>query len=188
MVHCTDSPVPMKEIVDALSEGDIITHTYHGAPHTVADENYVAYRLAKEKGIVIDAGMAGGVHTDFEVLRKALAEGYAPDVISTDITQFSAYMRGGIYGMTMCMSIYRTLGMSEVAILKAVTSAAASAVKREGRWGALAVGGSADFAVLSFGAAAIDISDRAKNRLEISQGYTCRLTAIGGQILYRNGI
>jgi predicted amidohydrolase len=97
-------------------------------------------------------------------------------------------MRGGIYGFTMCMSIYRALGMPEEMLLRAVTSSAASAVKREGKWGALSVGGSADLSVLSYGAAAIDISDRAKHRLTLSQGYTCRLTVKNGQILYRNGI
>ncbi len=188
MVHCTNSPVPMKEIAKALSEGDILTHAYHGAPHTVADEAYAAYRLAKDRGVWIDAGMAGGVHTDFEVLKRALSEGYVPDVISTDITQYSAYMRGGIYGLTMCMSIYRALGMPEEKILRAVTSKAARAVKREGQWGSLSVGGAADLAVLSYGDAAIDISDRAKNRLQISEGYACRLTVKNGQILYRNGI
>jgi signal transduction histidine kinase len=46
----------------------------------------------------------------------------------------------------------------------------------------------ADLSVLSYGVAAIDISDRAKNRLTLSQGYTCRLTVKNGQILYRNEI
>ena len=188
MVHCTDSPAPMKEIVRALSEGDILTHAYHGTPHTVADEDYFAYRLAKEKGVTIDAGMAGGVHTDFKVLKEALAKGYLPDVISTDITQFSAYMRGGIYGMTMCMSIYRGLGMDETAVLCAVTSSAARAVKREGQWGTLSVGGAADLAVLSYGDVKIDITDRAGNRVTLDEGYSCHMTVVNGKILYRNGI
>ena len=188
MVHCTDSPAPMKDIARALSKGDILTHAYHGAPHTVADEGYAAYRLAKEKGIVIDAGMAGGVHTDLAVLKGAIERGFFPDVISSDITRFSAYTRGGIYGITMCMSICRALGMSEEAVLRAVTSRAAAAVKREGRWGRLTAGGRADLCVLSFGAAEIDIEDKAKNRLQIQEGYTCRLTVKDGRILYRNGV
>lgn len=188
MVHCTDSPDAMGDLVVALSERDILTHAYHGAPQSIEEEGYAAYRLAKERCIVIDAGMAGGVHTDFEVLRRALERDCLPDVISTDITQYSAYMRGGIYGLTMCMSIYRALGMPEEKILRAVTSKAARAVKREGQWGSLSVGGAADLAVLSYGDAAIDISDRAKNRLQISEGYACRLTVKNGQILYRNGI
>ncbi len=188
MVHCTGSPAPMAEIVSALSAGDILTHTYHGAPHTVEDDDFSAYRLAKARGVIIDAGMAGGVHTDFGVLGRALANGYYPDTVSTDITQFSAYKRGGIYGLPMCMSIYRALGMPEEAVLSAVTAGAARAVLRGKEWGALSVGGSADVAVLSFGKVRIDIEDRAKNRLALDEGYTCCLTVKNGQILYRNGI
>lgn len=188
MVHCTDSPAPMKDIARALSEGDILTHAYHGAPHTVEEDHYAAYRLAKEKGIVIDAGMAGGVHTDLEVLKRSLAGGFFPDVISTDITRSSAYQRGGIYGITMCMSIFRALGMPEERVFRAVCAGAAEAVCREKKWGRLHVGGAADIAVLSFADAAIDITDRAKNRLQLSEGYACRLTVKSGRILYRNGI
>lgn len=188
MVHCAGSPTEMKTVVEALSAGDILTHVYHGGAHTVEDEDYAAYRLAKEKGVIIDAGMAGSVHTDFGVLARALEKGFIPDVISTDITQFSAYMRGGIYGLPMCMSICRALGMAEEDILRAVTSSAARAVKRADRWGRLPLGEKADLAVLSFGKLRIDTADRAQNRLVLSEGYTCRLTVKDGQILYRNEI
>ncbi len=188
MVHCAGSPTKMKSVVEALSCGDILTHAYHGGTHTVEDEDYAAYRLAKEKGVVIDAGMAGSVHTDFGVLARAFEKGLFPDVISTDITQFSAYMRGGIYGLPMCMSICRALGMAEADILRAVTSSAAKAVKRADRWGNLSVGQAADLAVLSLGAVKIDTVDGAQNRLVINEGYTCRMTLKNGQILYRNGI
>ena len=188
MVHCTDSPDPMERIVSALSEGDILTHAYHGAPHSMMDDDFAAYRLAKQKGVVIDAGMAGGVHTDYEVLKSAFQRGYFPDVISTDITRFSAYKRGGIYGLPMCMSICLAHGMAEEDILRAVTSQAAKAVKREGCWGSISLGGAADLCVLSYSDARIDISDRAGHRVTLDEGYTCNLTVKRGQILYRSGI
>ena len=188
MVHCTGSPLPTAEIVAVLSEGDILTHTYHGAPNTLEEGEYRAYHLAKARGVTVDAGMAGGVHTDLAVLRRALKKGLYPDTVSTDITKFSAYMRGGIYGLPMCMSIFRALGMPEEAVLRAVTSSAARAVKREGVWGSLSVGARADLCVLSYGSAAIELSDRWENRICLSDGYTCKMTVKDGQILYRNGI
>ena len=188
MVHCTGSEASMAALASVLSEGDIITHAYHGAPNDISENNFEAYRIAKARGVIIDAGMAGGVHTDFEVLRAAIAGGYLPDVISTDITRSSAYKRGGIYGMTMCMSIYRGLGMEETLVLRAVTSSAAKAAKRENAWGSLKVGGDADIAVLSYGKQKIDISDRAGNRVVLEDGYFCHVTVANGKILYRNGI
>ena len=66
--------------------------------------------------------MAGHVHTDFGVLKRAIDADCLPDTISTDITKASAYKRGGRYGMTMCMSIAKHLGMQEEDIFRAVTS------------------------------------------------------------------
>ena len=188
MVHCAGSPATMREVVAALGSGDILTHAYHGAPNSMIDADFAAYHLAKEKGIVIDAGMAGGVHTNYEVLKSAFERGYFPDVISTDITQFSAYKRGGIYGLPMCMSLCRAHGMDETDIFRAVTSAAAKAVLRGDAWGNLKIGGTADIAVLSYGEQKIDISDRAGNRVILDEGYACRMTIADGQILYRNAI
>ena len=188
MVHCTDSPTDMETLVSALSKGDIITHAYHGAPQSIEEDHFRAYCLAKERGVIIDAGMAGGVHTDFALLRRAIEGGYYPDTVSTDITRFSAYIRGGIYGLTMCMSIFRALGMPEEQVLSAVTSRAAKAVRREGVFGSLALGRKADIAVLSFGKAPVSIEDRWGNAFASDEGYTCRLTVKNGQILYRNGI
>jgi predicted amidohydrolase len=188
MVHCTGSEASMAELASVLSAGDIITHAYHGAPNDISQNNYEAYRIAKARGVIIDAGMAGGVHTDFSILQAAIQNGFLPDVISTDITRSSAYKRGGIYGMTMCMSICRALGMEETAVLRAVTSSAAKAVKRESEWGRLAAGRAADITVLSYEKQSVDITDRAKNRVVLNEGYACRLTVANGKILYRNGI
>ena len=107
MVHCSNSPIPMSEIVTMLAPGDILTHTYHGGRHTAEEGDFAALRSAMEKGVLVDAGMAGHVHTDFGVLARCLAAGLAPDTIGSDITNFSAYTRGGRYGLTMCMSIAR---------------------------------------------------------------------------------
>ncbi len=68
-------------------------------------------------------------------MENAIACGAAPHIISTDITRFSAYKRGGCYGLPMCMSIARHLGMEEEDILRAVTSTPAKALGQ--LWGYL---------------------------------------------------
>ena len=107
MVHCSNSPTPMSEILEVLNPGDILTHAFHGGVHTARDDDYKSMMEAKKRGVIIDAGFAGHIHTDFAVFRKAVSLGVLPDTISTDITRASAYMRGGRFGMTMCMSIDR---------------------------------------------------------------------------------
>ena len=185
MVHCSYSATPMADIVELLGKGDIITHAYHGGYHTIDENDYIAYKKAKEKGVIIDAGMAGGVHTDFAILQKAIENGYIPDIISSDITKFSAYMRGGIYGLPMCMSIVRLCGMKEIDIFKAITINPAKAVHKE-EWFGLRVGAKATLSVIEWGDTQIAICDRAGNSLASKKGYVCRMTVKNGQIIYRN--
>jgi len=185
MVHCTDSPVPMAEIVECLQKGDILTHPFHGGNHTAAEDQYACLKTAKEKGIWIDAGFAGHVHTDFSVLKGAIDEGIFPDTISTDITKNSAYKRGGRYGMTMCMNIARTVGMPEEAIFRAVTTTPAIMLGQAAQWGALEVGRRADIAVFQDTDEGFYLKDQAGNRLQSDTGYRCVLTIADGEVVYR---
>ena len=185
MVHCSYSATPMLDIVELLNQGDILTHCYHGAYNTIDENDYIAYKKAKAKGVIIDAGMAGGVHTDFEILRLAIEKGYIPDTLSSDITKFSAYMRGGIFGLPMCMSIMKSLGMDETKIFQAVTVNAAKAVGQETWWN-LQIGAKATLSVMKYDNVDIDITDRAGHRIQMKKGYVCKMTVKNGQILYRN--
>ena len=185
MVHCANSPVPMAEMLDVLSAGDILTHSFHGGRYTAAEDGFESMKRAQARGVVIDVGFAGHVHTDFDVLRQAIACGMIPDLISTDLTKCSSYIRGGRYGMTMCMSIAKHLGMSEEDILRAVTKNPAKALGKEQDWGALKVGGVADLAVLDVTDEGFSLTDRAGNHIESDKGYRCLLTVADGQVVYR---
>ncbi len=186
MVHCSNSPTSMAEIVNTLSAGDILTHIYHGGENSCTDNDFEAFKLAKQKGIVMDAGFAGHIHTNFANLKKALNEGFLPDTISTDITCRSAFKRGGRYGMTMCMNIAKTAGMSEEDILKAVTSSPAKALGKQNEWGYLKEGRCADIAVFDYTDEGFDLTDNAGNHICNTEGYRCVLTISDGQIVYRN--
>ena len=184
MVHCSNSPTSMVEIVNTLSCGDILTHIFHGGDNSCIEDDFAAFTLAKEKGIYMDAGFAGFAHTDFANMKKAFEAGYFPDTISTDITCFSAYKRGGRYGMTMCMSMAKECGMSEADIFRAVTSAPAKALGRESECGYLAEGKTADIAVFDFCDEGFDMTDNQGNNFKSNKGYRCVLTMFDGQIVY----
>lgn len=184
LLHCNNSPTPMLDIVEALAPGDILTHVYHGGKHTCLEEDFAAFKLAREKGVVLDAGFAGHVHTDFGILKQAFAAGWFPDTVSTDITKNSAYKRGGRYGLTMAMSMARTAGMAEEDILRSVTSQAAKALGKEGEWGSLREGGPADISVLDDTDEPFRLVDKAGNVLESQKGYRCRLTVADGVVVH----
>ncbi|MBR6789251.1 MAG: amidohydrolase family protein [Oscillospiraceae bacterium] len=184
MVHCTGSPTSMAEILETLSPGDILTHVFHGGGNTSAADGFACVRAAKERGVIIDSGFAGYVHTDMAVLQKAAAAGIFPDTISTDITKLSAFTRGGRYGMTMCMNMALRAGMAEEDILRAVTSAPAKALGRETAWGYLQEGRSADIAVLEMTDESFDLTDSGGNRFTSENGWRCMLTVSDGQVVW----
>ena len=186
MVHCSNSPTSMAEIVNTLSPGDVLTHIYHGGANACIDNDFEAFRLAKEKGVILDTGFAGHIHTDFKHLEATFAAGFLPDTISTDITRLSAYVRGGRYGMPLCMTIARKAGMAEADIFRAVTDTPAKVLGKEGVWGCLKEGGCADIAVFDYANDGFDLTDKAGNHYESRQGYRCILTILDGQILYRD--
>ena len=186
MVHSSNSPVSMAELLGALRKGDILTHTYHGGTNNVSEDRFECIKTAKKRGVIIDAGLAGYVHTDFKVFEDAISCGAVPDIISTDITRFSAYKRGGRYGMTMCMSIAKHLGMSEEDIFRAVTSAPAKALGKENEWGCLKADRCADVAVFDHTDEGFDLTDKAGNRVVSETGYRCVLTVADGELVYRN--
>ena len=186
MVHCSHSPVPMAQIVDALSPGDILTHIFHGGANGCTEDDFAAFTLSRTKGVIMDAGFAGHVHTDFSNLQKTIRAGYFPDTISTDITCLSAYKRGGRYGMTTCMNLAKTAGMDETAVFRAVTSSPAKALGKGGEWGHLKEGRCADIAVLREAEEGFDLTDHAGNRLQSDRGWRCALTLADGQVVYRD--
>ena len=185
MVHCSNSPTPASEILNTLGTGDILTHTFHGGKNTVSEDGFESLKRAQERGVIIDIGMAGNVHVDFSVLKKAIESGIIPFSISTDITKNSLFQRGGRYGLTLCMSIAEHLGLSEADVLRAVTSNPAKALGKEAEWGYLKVGRTADIAVLDRVGDGFDISDKQGNHISCESGYRCVLTVVNGLLVYR---
>lgn len=186
MVHCAHSPTKMKDIVETLSTGDILTHIYHGGENACTENEFEAFQIAKEKGVVLDAGFAGHIHTDFEYLKETIKAGFYPDTISSDITCRSAFKRGGRYGMTMCMNIAKAVGLGEEELFRAVTSRPAKVLGKENEWGSLKVGRTADIAVFDHTKEVFDLTDFAGNRLKSDTGYRCVLTVSDGQVVYRD--
>lgn len=186
MVHSSNSPVSMRELIATLRKGDILTHAYHGGENNVSEDGFECIKAAKARGVIIDAGFAGHVHTDFRVFKDAIYCGAVPDTISTDITRFSAYTRGGRYGMTMCMNIAKTLGMREEDVFEAVTSSPAKALGKDNEWGYLKIGRAADIAVFDYTNEGFDLTDKAGNRIKSDKGYRCVLTVSDGQVVFSN--
>lgn len=185
MIHTSNSPVSMMEIVKTLNKGDVLTHAFHGGKNNSSEDNFECLKYAKEKGVIVDVGFAGHIHTDYSILKKAIDMGVYPDTIGTDVTRSSGFIRWGRYGMNFCMSILRTLGMPQDEIFKAATINAAKALNKEGIWGKLEVG-SSDACAISLVDKPFEITDKYSNTVKDVKSYRCSLTVANGDAVYSN--
>ena len=99
MMHITDSPIPLPDLLAQMKPGDIVTHCYHGRAHGIMgqEKQFVLKEVveAQRHGIIFDCAH-GRNHFSFRMIEKALDQGFLPDTISTDLTLTSADARPGL--------------------------------------------------------------------------------------------
>src|SRR5712691_1764462 len=144
----------MSQILNLLRPGDILTHSYSGAPNIAgAFTNIVqegkllpAALAAKQRGVVFDVGHGGGSF-DYTVAEPAIAQGCPPDTISSDIHVFSGNTPGMPY-LTWVMSKFMGLGFTLEQVVTMATVNPAKIINRMPKLGTLQIGAPADVAVL----------------------------------------
>ena len=160
MVHVARSPIPIGDILDRLRPGDIVTHAFHGAANNILDDRG---RLrsevleARSKGILMDVG-AASANVDVQVTRAAIAQGFLPDTISSDITK-PRPARPVILTLPELMSMFMGMGMSLEQVVTSVTRNGAAAIGLRDEIGTLAPGAVGDAAVLDFEPGEFDYHD-----------------------------
>jgi dihydroorotase len=147
-VHIGDSPEPLPAILEHLRPGDIVSHCYTGLPHGILDAGTVlpAVRAAREAGVLFDSAH-GSSNLAFAVARRAIAEGFWPDTISSDNSLRN--WGGPVYDLATTMSKFLALGMPLDAVVERVTSRPAAVLGLLERGvGTLAPGRATDATVL----------------------------------------
>ncbi len=173
-----------------LRPGDILTHTYahvDGRIPIVDEAGKVRPFVweARKRGVIFDAGHGGGSFL-FRQAVPALKQGFAPDVISTDLHTGS--MNSGMKDILNTMSKFLNMGMTLQEVIKANTSRAADVIKRP-ELGRLSVGGEADIAVLNLRRGTFGFIDVSGGKLVGDRKLECELTVKGGQVVWDlNGI
>jgi dihydroorotase len=149
MVHTSPPPPSVAQYMHLLRPGDIVTHLYHPNPGSlvrrdgkIRDE----YQAARERGVIFETGFARW-HTDFEIMKRAVGEGFWPDIISTDLT--TTNIEDMIYDVLFTASKMIALGMPLEDALCAMTITPARAMSRP-ELAELKVGARADISVLEW--------------------------------------
>ncbi|MEO5756460.1 MAG: amidohydrolase/deacetylase family metallohydrolase [Mesorhizobium sp.] len=179
MAHIDEPPPGRSEVLPRLRRGDILTHCFRPFPNAPVFASGAVrpdMRLARERGVIFDIGHGMGSF-DFAVARAMLAEGLAPDVISSDVHLYC--VDGPAFDILVCMSKLLVLGMPLVEVLRAATQNPAQAIARPDL-GTLAVGTVGDVAVLRQRPGRFTFVDAVGASLVADQRLVSEGIAIGG--------
>ena len=150
---------PLEEQLALLRPGDVVTYCFRSEPCGIVQNGRIhpAVHEARRRGVLFDVGH-GMRSFDFAVAEAALAEGFAPDTISTDrhIRHAGA---NPPHTLPRTMSKLLAAGMAEGAVLEAVTSRPARVLGLEAEIGTLATSACADLVVLHFSNEAAPLVD-----------------------------
>jgi len=187
MMHITDSPVPLPDLVAHMKPGDIVTHCYHGRNHGILgqEKQFVLKEIveAQRAGIVFDCAH-GRNHFSFRTLEKALEQGFLPDTISTDLTMRTA-TEGPVWDLPTTMTKLLHFGMSLEEIVRRSTAAPARIMGYEGTVGTLKPGANADVAVFELRDGNFEMRDSDGNVVTAKRRLVAQTTIKDGRVWYQ---
>ena len=177
-----------EELLDHLRPGDIHTHMYNDRQVELIDRftGKVAPWMieARRRGVMFDVGHGGGSFL-WPVAARALAQGFVPDTISTDLHSGSIYIQQS--DMPNVMSKMMLLGMSFHDVLLRSTVSPAKEIGRFPELGTLGIGRVADIAVLEEQTGVFAFKDSWPAKRLGTQRLSCVLTIRGGKVAYERG-
>ena len=169
-------------VTQRLRPGDISTHMYRGSVPWVdaAGKLYPYLGEARRRGVLFDVGHGGGSF----VMRNAvpaIAQGFYPDTISTDL--HSGSMNAGMQDMPTTMSKCLAMGMPLQEVIRASTWRPAQVIHRE-ELGHLTVGAVADIAALRVQDGDFNYADAFGGRFAGKQRLSAEVTLRAGRVVW----
>ena len=139
------------KLLDILRPGDMHTHFYNDRQVEVISRfsgKVQPYMLqARKRGVLFDMGHGAGSFL-WPVASRAMAQGFPPDTISTDLHGQSIFTTQS--DMPNCISKLMNLGMGLQDAITRSTVSPAKAIQRFPELGTLGHGKAADIAVLKY--------------------------------------
>ncbi len=158
MAHLDRLPPTRHEVLPHLRAGDVLTHCFRPFPNApvTGDGRMRAEVLeARARGVLFDIGHGGGSFA-FRTARAALAHGFPPDIISSDVHTLS--IDGPAFDQLVTMSKLLCLGMGLGDVVRASTETPARAIRRP-ELGTLKPGSVGDASVLDLVGGEFDYVD-----------------------------
>lgn len=187
VVHTTNPPSEVDDIVSLLRPGDVFTHVYQGQGNTILDEGGAirpAIHKARNRGIIFDTADGRG-HYAFSVAKASINEGFLPDIISTDVVRSSLF-EPTVFGLPLIMSKYLALGVPLKQVVEACTAKPAEMMGLSGQIGTLAPGSLADVSLFKLKNSAVNMKDIFGDVLTCDRLFVPQMTIVRGKVGYRN--
>ncbi len=151
MAHIGGTTFGIEEVFARFRPRDVVTHAYTGwrPGALVTDGGRVVPGAleARARGVIFDVGHGAGSFT-WEVAEAALADGFRPDTISSDLHRFN--VAGPVHDLATTLSKFLLLGLPLDEVVAMATVAPAAAIGPAGAGlGRLEVGAEADVTVLA---------------------------------------
>lgn len=185
-VHTTDSVAPAEKTASILRKDDIFCHCFQGFDNKIIDDNnkiYPGVWDAYKRGVIFDE-CNGSRNNSLDVAKAALAQGFYPNVISTDASSVTFTVSNRCRNLPFVMSRYLELGMPLDKIVKAVTTEPARLMRMSDKIGTLKEGACADIAILKLEELNVMFDDAHENVLEGSKLFVPQMTICNGNIVY----
>ena len=185
MIHATNPPEEMGVVSEMLRPGDILSHVYHGTGLDIFTSGILdeKVRASQKRGVIMDVSPGMG-NFSLAVAKRAIAEGFYPDTISTDLNTTN-WNNPMVFSLTAVMSKFLAMGMSLPEVIRTVTSNAAKAMQEDGL-GTLKAGTPADITVLKLIPKKFQHFDKFGNTLDSDQMLTAAMTVVNGRVLYQS--
>lgn len=164
MVHIDHPPPTLEDVLERLRPGDILTHCFRPFPNNPATSEGGVREVvieARKRGILFDVGHGMGSFA-FKTARTMLANGFAPDCISSDV--HALCIDGPAFDLLTTMSKLLCLGMKLDDAVRAATVASAKAMRRDDL-GTLRSGSLGDASILALERGAFDYVDVVGERM-----------------------
>ncbi len=171
MCHVDLDPPHITEILARLRPGDILTHCCRPEPNAPVSGGAVrdAAWAARERGVLFDIGHGMGGFS-FETCRQMLAEGFVPELISSDIHCLS--VNGPAFDVLTTLNKLLALGVDFDKALAASTSRPAQAIGKPDL-GRISEGETANIAVFVRSDETQTLVDAVGEEVTFSAGLKC---------------
>lgn len=183
MMHWTNE----RDLLSLLKRGDVLTHPFNiangnqsnlfgGEPGPVLPQ----ILELKERGIWTE-GQAVNSHHLWINSEKAFAQGWAPDVISTDMGAITPQSPNGLM-LPWTMSQYLHLGLTVEQVIERVTLTPTKIFKFPAKHGTLETGVTADVTVIDLQEGNFELIDQQNNKRTARRKFVPVATVHGGTL------